>query len=354
MDGHDRPYREAATGPALDGAGPTPNPHHAARGPEPAGLFTDLAGAAPGDDPAAGAPTEDLAGAPVDPAAGAAGAAVRVGAALDAVPDAPPFAGAAEAAPPFAGDPDPTADAAGAAVRVGAALDARTAADDPAAGAASDPDISGGTLRLAAFRRRWSTSRARPSRYTDPIPPVSRLASRSSSATDVAPTASASSRSRPAVSGATTRDARGADPDAADPAGAGPSRGGDPAHRTRPQRQPPSRLRHPHRRRTAVDRRVRRRTRPTPPPPASRWAARSERPGSTSAFLDDAPPDAPPPVPPAPPDPAWQTLIDAISAAGRLAAHLKAGNARCKLIEALNEARRAALKHTTQHPAARA
>ena len=99
---------------------------------------------------------------------------------------------------------------------------------------------------------------------------------------------------------------------------------------------------------------VRRRTRPTPPPPASRWAARSERPGSTSAFLDDAPPDAPPPVPPAPPDPAWQTLIDAISAAGRLAAHLKAGNARCKLIEALNEARRAALKHTTQHPAARA
>ena len=75
-------------------------------------------------------------------------------------------------------------------------------------------------------------------------------------------------------------------------------------------------------------------------------------PGSTSAFLDDAPPDAPPPVPPAPPDPAWQTLIDAISAAGRLAAHLKAGNARCKLIEALNEARRAALKHTTRHLAA--
>ena len=76
--------------------------------------------------------------------------------------------------------------------------------------------------------------------------------------------------------------------------------------------------------------------------------------GSTSAFLDDAPPEAPPPVPAAPPDHAWQTLIDAITAAGRLATRLKAGNARCKLREALNEARRPALKHTTRHPAARA
>ena len=47
-----------------------------------------------------------------------------------------------------------------------------------------------------------------------------------------------------------------------------------------------------------------------------------------------------------------QDLRRARRPAGRSPEHLKAGNARCKLIEALKEARRAALKHTTRHPAA--